>query len=333
MMKELALLGYFTSEIGYTQAMRYIETPGRFDPARPTHRARRHGPIPDSNAGRKDMGRPSLIAIGLAALGLVAGTDGVWANEPGAAGDGDWIPLFNGRNLDGWTAKIRHHEPGDNHADTFRVEDGLLTVSYDGYETFDDRFGHLFYTGSNQQPFSHYRLRLEYRFIGSQAPGGQAWARRNSGVMLHAQAPETMPAAQDFPISLEAQFLGGLGDGKPRPTGNLCTPGTHVHINGEFTEQHCIASSSPTLDGDQWVEFEVQVLGSDRITHYVNGEAVITYTGSSYGGGVVSGHRPEAKARRRAANRRLHRPAKREPSHPVPQHPPIESEGLHGPRG
>jgi hypothetical protein len=32
MIKELTLLGYFTSEIGYTQAMRYAETPGRFDP-------------------------------------------------------------------------------------------------------------------------------------------------------------------------------------------------------------------------------------------------------------------------------------------------------------
>jgi hypothetical protein len=35
MIKELTLLGYFTSEIGYTQAMRYIETPGRFDPCIP----------------------------------------------------------------------------------------------------------------------------------------------------------------------------------------------------------------------------------------------------------------------------------------------------------
>jgi hypothetical protein len=35
MMKELALLGYFTSEIGYTQAQRYIESPGRFDPCVP----------------------------------------------------------------------------------------------------------------------------------------------------------------------------------------------------------------------------------------------------------------------------------------------------------
>jgi hypothetical protein len=35
MMKELALLGYFTSEIGCTQAQRYLETPGRFDPCVP----------------------------------------------------------------------------------------------------------------------------------------------------------------------------------------------------------------------------------------------------------------------------------------------------------
>jgi hypothetical protein len=35
MLKELTLLGYFTSEIGYTQAMRYVETPGRFDPCVP----------------------------------------------------------------------------------------------------------------------------------------------------------------------------------------------------------------------------------------------------------------------------------------------------------
>ena len=35
MIKELTLLGYFTSEIGYTQAMRYVETPGRFDPCVP----------------------------------------------------------------------------------------------------------------------------------------------------------------------------------------------------------------------------------------------------------------------------------------------------------
>ena len=35
MMKELALLGYFTSEVGCTQALRYLDTPGRFDPCIP----------------------------------------------------------------------------------------------------------------------------------------------------------------------------------------------------------------------------------------------------------------------------------------------------------
>ena len=35
MMKELALLGYFTSEIGCTKALRYIESPGKYDPCAP----------------------------------------------------------------------------------------------------------------------------------------------------------------------------------------------------------------------------------------------------------------------------------------------------------
>src|SRR5690606_10049672 len=89
-----------------------------------------------------------------------------------------WVSLFNGENLDGWTPKITGFEYGENYANTFRVEDGLLKVGYDGYEEFGGRFGHLFY----KTPFSHYRLRIEYRFVGEQAKGGPGWAVRNSGV-------------------------------------------------------------------------------------------------------------------------------------------------------
>ena len=237
------------------------------------------------------MGKPRIAATTLAVLCLMLLGAGAFENKCAHADSDDWINLFNGRDLDNWTVKIRGYPPGENFADTFRVQDGLLTVSYNGYEDFDNRFGHIFY----EHAFSHYRLKLEYRFVGEQASGGQGWAKKNSGVMLHSQAPETMPAAQDFPISLEAQFLGGLGDGHARPTGNLCTPGTDVHINGEFLRQHCIASSSPTFDGDQWVEIEVLVLGGERIVHLVNGEAVMAYTDMTYGGGAVSGHRREAK--------------------------------------
>ncbi len=206
-------------------------------------------------------------------------------------GKEEWIQLFNGNDLDGWTPKIRGHEPGDNYAHTFRVQDGAITVGYDEYEEFGWQFGHLFY----KEPFSHYRLRLEYRFVGNPAPGAPEWAFRNSGVMLHSQAPETMPREQDFPISLEFQFLGGLDDGEPRPTGNMCSPGTHVEYEGKFNDTHCIESSAPTLHGDQWVRAEVLVLGSERIVHYINGEPVIEYGNTTYGGGVVSGHRPELK--------------------------------------
>jgi ABC-type molybdate transport system substrate-binding protein len=203
----------------------------------------------------------------------------------------DWRPLFNGRDLTGWTPKIRRHALGENFADTFRVRDGALEVGYEDYDTFAEQFGHLFY----EQPLSRYRLRIEYRFVGTQAPGAPAWAARNSGVMVHSQAPETMLRDQDFPISIEVQFLGGLSDGKARPTGNVCSPGTRLVYAGAPDTSHCIQSSSPTIDGDAWVTADVLVLGNQRIVHYVDGVPVIEYGGITYGGGNVDDHDPAQK--------------------------------------
>ena len=146
----------------------------------------------------------------------------------------EWQTIFNGESLQGWTPKVRGYPAGENPMDTFRVQDSALTVSYDGYESFDARFGHIFYA----VPYSHYRLRLEYRFVGEQAPGGEGWAFRNSGAMLHSQPVETMGLEQDFPISIEVQLLGGKSDGTARSTANLCTPGTHVVYQGAFTDDH-----------------------------------------------------------------------------------------------
>ena len=196
------------------------------------------------------------------------------ANANAIPNTDDWIDLFNGKNLNGWIPKIRSHALGDNYANTFRVSKGLLQVRYDEYEQFENKFGHLFYA----EPFSHYVLHIRYRFVGDQAPGGpKGWAVRNSGVMFHSQAPDSMTLNQEFPDSIEAQFLGGLSDRKPRPTANLCTPGTHVELDGKLFTPHCTYSSSETLDGDQWVDFMVMVLGSGTVRHYVNGEEVLTY--------------------------------------------------------
>lgn len=195
---------------------------------------------------------------------------------------GEWIALFNGKDLNDWRVKITGYAPGENFANTFRVEDGLLKVVYDGYPEFQERFGHLFY----KEKYGYYLLGIEYRFVGEQVPGGPGWAIRNSGAMLHAQAPETMLKDQDFPISVEVQLLGGNGEDE-RTTANLCTPGTNVVMNGELFTNHCISSTSKTYHGDQWVRVEVLVLGDSLMEHFIDGQSVLRYEKPQIGAGNV----------------------------------------------
>lgn len=197
----------------------------------------------------------------------------------------EWIQLFNGEDLAGWDIKFTGFERGHNYNNTVRVEDGILTVSYDEWDEFRGEFGHIFY----HEPFSYYRLRAEYRFVGEQAPGGPQWAFRNNGLMLHSQSAESMGLDQDFPVCVELQLLGGDGVNE-RPNANLCTPGTHVIMDGELVTEHCIPSASDTYHGDQWVTVEALVLGSDLVQHILEGEVVLEYSEPQIGGGGVSGY-------------------------------------------
>lgn len=194
----------------------------------------------------------------------------------------EWIQLFNGRDLDDWTIKMAKHPLGENFNNTFRVENGMLVVRYDQYESFDGEYGHIFY----KTPYSSYKLRVEYRCVGEQVKGGADWAKKNNGVMFHSQSPESMLPDQEFPVSIEAQLLGGLGD-EPRPTGNVCTPGTNIVMNGELVTRHCTNSSSPTFNGEEWVLFELVVYGDSIVHHLVNGDTVLTYSKPQVGGGSV----------------------------------------------
>ncbi|KQS32956.1 DUF1080 domain-containing protein [Dyadobacter sp. Leaf189] len=198
----------------------------------------------------------------------------------------EWKQLFNGKNLDGWDIKIRGYELNDNYNNTFRVEDGKMVVRYDKYDDFKQKYGHIFYKGD----FSYYRISVEYRFVGEQAPKGEGWAWRNSGIMVHGQPAATMGKDQDFPASIEVQLLGG--NDKVRTTCNLCTPGTNVVMDGKLITQHCVNSKSKTYNGDQWVKAEVLVLGDSLIQHFANGEMVLEYNKPQLGGGNVSGNDP-----------------------------------------
>lgn len=210
-----------------------------------------------------------LLSGGCSSAPAAAAAD---AAKPAAPPAPSWIPMFNGENLDGWTPKITGYALGENFGNTFRVENGVIKVAYDQYDAFGNRFGHLFY----KTPFSSYKMRIEYRFTGAQAPGGPGWAFRNSGIMIHGQDPATMRKDQDFPVSIEVQLLGGDGTNK-RSTMNLCTPGTHVVMNGKLEKTHCIVSASDTFHGDQWVAAEIEVRGGGLIRHFVNGQLVLEY--------------------------------------------------------
>jgi len=203
----------------------------------------------------------------------------------------EWISLFNGRDISDWFVKIHHHPVNVNFGNTFRVEEGMIKVRYDQYGDFNDQFGHLYY----KTPFSWFHMVIEYRFVGELQKGAPSYTLLNSGVMFHSQDPHTMPVEQDWPISVEMQFLGGLGDGKPRPTGNMCSPGTDVVYKGKIAEEHCITSSSKTYHGDQWVRAELIVFGDSLVTHIINGDTVLQYSKPQIGGGIVNRNDPKMK--------------------------------------
>ncbi|MEL6277221.1 MAG: DUF1080 domain-containing protein, partial [Bacteroidota bacterium] len=195
-----------------------------------------------------------------------------------------WISLFNGTDLTGWTPKFAGSNVGENYLKTFIVQDSMIRISYDHYTNFEDRYGHLYY----HLPYSHYKLRFEYRFVGEQIPGGAIWNVRNSGVMLHTQSAESNELEQDFPVSIELQLLGGLSNGEARTTGNVCTPGTAVMMGDTVNYQHCINSNSATYHGDRWVKAEAIVLGSQSMSFLIEGDTVLQFTQPQIGGGFIS---------------------------------------------
>ena len=195
----------------------------------------------------------------------------------------EWIALFNGEDLSDWTIKFANQDLDVNFRNTFRVKDRMIRIAYDAYNTFDDAYAHMYF----KKPFSYYKLRFDYRFTGQQVKGGENWNVRNSGIMLHSQSAESNDYGQYFPVSIEIQLLGGLDTGE-RTTGNVCTPGTALVLNGKLDDRHCINSNSKTYHGDQWVNVEVIVMGGESIAHIIENDTVLKYQFPQIGGGFTS---------------------------------------------
>lgn len=203
----------------------------------------------------------------------------------------DWQSLFNGKDLAGWDIKIKDHPLNENYKNTFRIEDSMIRVVYSDYGKFDNQFGHLF----SQTAYSYYKLKLQYRFVGDHLADAPIWSDRNSGVMLHAQSGKSMELHQDFPVSLEFQFL--CGNGKDTvPTGSVCTPGTFINYDGKIFTGHIQKSGSKTYLKNEWITAEAEVYGDSLIRHIINGDTVLTYTKPAIGEGFVSPEHNWAKA-------------------------------------
>lgn len=205
------------------------------------------------------------------------------ANRKNNASKEEWVQLFNKKDLTNWDIKIAGYPLNDNYNNTFYVKDGDIIVDYSQYKRFNKEFGHLYY----RQPFSYYKVRVEYRFYGKQALGGPDYAYLNSGVMLHSQSAASLSLNQTFPVSLEFQLLAS-DSLVHRPNGNLCTPGTEVNQHGKTNYQHCIDSKSRNCMADEWVSVEAVVLGDSVIYHLVNGDTVLSYEKPHVGGGFVN---------------------------------------------
>lgn len=189
-----------------------------------------------------------------------------------------WVSLFNGKDLSGWTMKINGYPLSENFGDTFRVKDSILSIRYDAYgPEFGERFGALFY----DKELTNYRLKVEYRFVGETAAGAPDWGFRDSGVQIHTQKPSSVKLEQRFPVCLEYNLHGGNGMDE-RPLGAICGIGTFVEIDNELSNEFCNpAKVSRTFHGDQWVTIEIDVKDG-KMKHFVNGEEILSYSNPIY---------------------------------------------------
>ena len=225
--------------------------------------------------------KAAFVLLSFAITGLFIGCDNKTGNSP-TTGD-DWVPLFNGKDLEGWDIKIKDHPLNENYKNTFRVEDSMIRVSYSDYDKFNNQFGHLY----SQKPYSYYKLKFQYRFTGDHLADAPDWADRNSGIMLHSQSGKSVELHQNFPVSLEFQFLCGNGKDTVH-TGNVCTPGTFISVKDTVFKGHIAQSNSKTYLKGEWIDGIAEVYGDSLIRHIINGDTVLTYTHPMIGEGFVS---------------------------------------------
>src|SRR4030095_1407778 len=123
--------------------------------------------------------------------------------SPLDSNEAGWIPLFNGKNLDGWYTWLPSMGRDNDPDGVFKVDDGVLHILDLPEADQEQEFGYI----ATNNEYSNYRLRFQYKW-GSKRFAPRAHDPRDSGLLYHFIGPDRI-----WPASVECQVQeGDTGD-------------------------------------------------------------------------------------------------------------------------
>jgi hypothetical protein len=231
-----------------------------------------------------------IISILLTMRASLCSAAEVPENEAKAAINSGWVPLFDGKTLNGWYTNLRGKGRNEDPTKVFQASDGVIHVYKDHADGGDVSFGCL----TTEKEFAYFHLRMEFKW-GDKRFGPRAQVRRDAGVLYH-----VMPPYDVWPRSVECQIQeGDVGDcfvvrgtqvathveiatidtpsgPKKLPRYKPLAEGGEPQTIGEGPIARIVKSNTPERDG--WNTVEVIVHGNEKTTHIVNGHTVFEAT-------------------------------------------------------
>jgi putative membrane-bound dehydrogenase-like protein len=216
-------------------------------------------------------------ANALLAVSLV----GAWCASPTATAEPAWEPLITGKDLAGWYTYIDGHGPDADPDRLIQVHEGVIHAYKDATADSPQPHGYL----STKREYSHYRLRLQYKW-GAKRFAPREAAVRDAGIMYHVVGKDAHKWGV-WPMSVECQIQEG-------DTGDLITVDTRCTSwiapppledeyptflpaikGGEAFKNTLLVHASKVADRREgWNDVEVVVRGAKEAIHIVNGEVV-----------------------------------------------------------
>jgi hypothetical protein len=193
----------------------------------------------------------------------------------------EWRPLFNGKDLKGWTTLVKDRAVGEDPDRYVSVADGMIHMYADTPDGQKVAFGVI----TTEESFSSYHLKLEYRWGTKKfAPRAKPEHKRDAGILYHVWNPSKV-----WPGSLEYQI-------QETDTGDLIfidSGGTFFHEPGD-PKRHLpeseggfaryglakntwqlVAKRKVADRNEGWNTAEIIVHGGRSAEHLVNGESLL----------------------------------------------------------